>query len=51
MAFKESLLQHPLVTGKSQIKRAAAFADIAAAAAAVATDAVAESVDDAACTG
>ena len=49
MAFKESLLQHPSVTGKSQIKRAAAFADIAAVV--VATDAVAESVDDAACTG
>ena len=43
---------YPSVTGKSQIKTAAAFADIAAAAAVVvASDVVAEPVDDAACTG
>ena len=61
MAFKGiylgiSFTAHPSVTGKSQIRTAAASADIAAAAVAAfvdASDAVAAaaSVDDAACTG
>ena len=51
-----SFTAYPSVTGKSQIRTAAAFADIAAAVAAFvdASDAVAAaaaSVDDAACTG
>ena len=61
MAFKGiylgiSFTAYPLVTGKSQIRTAAAFADIAAAAVAAFVDAsdtvaAAASVDDAACTG
>ena len=62
MAFKDVFLgitftAYPSVTGKSQIKTAAAFADIAAAVAAAAAfvdasdAAAAASVDDAACTG